>query len=157
MNLSAVQLQLEGLFSNPGARLEKIMVCTALRNMFLYLKSLATADRSTVIRIKQGQSQAKDLTKLWSACFDSLSRPPYYWANGETVPNFVKSLTVPSFDELSYQTAQRMKMGKYSFKSGITAIHFGKKYTSLPLTVAHSAVPSRLPLAVKYHAIAALE
>ena len=61
------------------------------------------------------------------------------------------------------QTVQRMKTRKYSFKRGIVTLHFDEKYANLPVLIFEEPwqmcwewIPSRLLLAMAYHAIAAI-
>ena len=60
---------------------------------------------------------------------------PYFGGGGEIAPTFAKNLTCPHLASCHDQTAEHMKTVKYSFKRGIITLHFGEKYTSLPLPI----------------------
>jgi len=61
---------------------------------------------------------------------------PYSCGDGEIAPKFCqKSDSSPHLVHCHNQTAQHVKTGKHSFEKGITALHFGEKYASLPLSI----------------------
>ena len=79
------------------------------------------------------------------------------------LPQIVPKIWRPHLASCRNQTVQHTKTGKYSFKRGIIALRYDEKYASLPVPIFEEPwrmcwewIPSRLLLAMAYHAIAAV-
>jgi len=68
-------------------------------------------------------------------CLDSSPHPLIFGKMGKLSQISPKVGQCPYLPICHNQTAHCMKTGKYSFKRGIIALHFGVKYASLPVPI----------------------
>jgi len=78
---------------------------------------------------------------------------PYFRRDGETAPNFAKSLTVPSFADLSLPNGATYENGKIFLQKRDNRSTFCRKKRKLPFTYFEESVADSL---YKFHSRASL-